>query len=256
MGTYKKNYNMLRSTTWYKDRTTGAVLYPTQDLYEEYARDTFTNRPVYKLKSNVIAGSIYITNFTKSYERVYALEARFTKKMSHHWMLNASFDYQDYRRRWFLEDNPGMFAIDYFDNSAANPSMWGSTNIYPTPMWLAKISGIYQLPLGFSVSAVVLANDGYPVYDYVGNYGGNYVPSADRKFGDLRLPDYWQVNLGLEKRFPVSERANVILSLQGFNVLNNTVVTTVNQYSMPQTLSDPRSVTTPAIWELSARVTF
>lgn len=255
MGTYKKNYNMLRADSWYTDASK-SVIYPTQDLYVQYDTDPFTKRPLYKTKVVLDRGGTWITSQKKSYEYVWGLEARFIKKFSNRWMLNASLDYNNYKRRWYFDDYPGMFALDYFDKSAADPSMWGSGYIYPNPVWMAKVNALYQLPLGFTISAVVLGNDGYPVRDYVGAYAGNYVPPTDRKFGDVRLPDYWQVNLGLEKRFKVSDTVNAVLSVQGFNIFNNTKVTLVDMFRIPQDLGNPQAVTIPAYFELGARVTF
>lgn len=254
-GTYKKNYNMLRADSWYKGKD-GSVVLPTQDLYIQYETDPFTNRPIYKTKEVLDRGGAYITTQKKSYEYVYGLEGRFTKKLSNRWMLNASFNFNEYKRRWFLEDFPGQFAIDYYDKSSADPSMWGSGNIYPNPVWLVKINGLYQLPLGFTISALILGNDGYPVRDYVGAYSGYYIPPTDRKFGDVRLDDYWQVNLGLEKKFHVSEGVSAVLSVQAFNIFNNTKVTLVDMYRIPQDLGNPQAVTSPAYFELGARVNF
>jgi hypothetical protein len=232
------------------------VYYNTQDLYVQYDTDPFTHRPIYKTKVVLSPGGTWITTQKKSYEYSWGLEARFTKKFSHRWMLNASFNYMDYKRRWFIEDFPGMFAIDYYDHSAADPSMWGSGYIYPNPVWMGKINALYQLPLGFTISTVILGNDGYPVRDYVGSYAGNFVPPTDRKYGDIRLPDYWQVNIGLEKRFKVSENVTAILSVQGFNVFNNTKVTLVDMYRIPQDLGNPQAVTPPASYELGAKIIF
>ena len=75
------------------------------------------------------------------------------------------------------------------------------------------------------------------------------------KFGELRMPTYWFLNLALEKQFDLGERTKVILSADAYNITNNHMTTLVNQSAFPQTLAST-DVMKPGIFQLGFRVRF
>jgi hypothetical protein len=46
-------------------------------------------------------------------------------------------------------------------------------------------------------------------------------PNAGGKYGDVRLPNYYILNLRLEKTFPMFEVGHVALAVDAFNLLNS-----------------------------------
>jgi hypothetical protein len=226
--------------------------WPWEVTWSKVGTDPVTGNDVYTANGRPSTYGNYITYDHNNYTKYYGLEFQFHKRLSHNWMGNFSFNYQDYKKHLNQpEYNPSQWY--YFNDGASDPASYRSGLIYFNARWMIKANGLYKLPLGFSVSGTVVANEGNPVYDGRNTISGVTLYPKDAKYGDLRMPNVVQVNLGLEKEFILSEGMSVTLAALYYNVFNNTTVIRVGQQMVPQIMR-PDMVTAPGIMQLAIRV--
>ncbi len=161
----------------------------------------------------------------------YAAEFRFTKRMSNRWMLQGSLTLQDWKRRFnSRQAYVDPTNVDQLNNEAMAYESRGSgkSRIWPNARWLAKLGALFQLPLDFNLGATLVAREGYifpSAYRVVrtSNGWGRTITVYTHKFGELRLPAFWMLNLRLEKVFNLGEYGRLYLTIDGFNVTNNDI---------------------------------
>jgi hypothetical protein len=175
-----------------------------------------------------------IVDKSDAYRTYAGLDLAVAKRLSHRWLLDASFTLQDQRAHWggsFI-DPTNQWALDgkpYGNRSAAYA---GKVGVQMHARWLAKVSGLYQLPWGFDVSGTLVAREGWKIPNYVtlayagdGPWPGLYksnvvyleVPTKDR------LPAFANLTLRLEKRITIGA-GRMFLMADVFNVLNSATV--------------------------------
>jgi hypothetical protein len=173
---------------------------------------------------------IYYHNLEKSYYRYLALQFQLVKKLSNKWMANVSFTFQDWKRHLDESEILDMNNFDFFNGGQVSPATTGSglRDIWVNSRWIAKVSGMFQLPWGINITGFLQAKEGYPqpVRRQVSglNQGTEYIYLPGKKSGDERLPTLWMLNLGLEKRLVVSDKVTATLVLDWYNVTNNQIV--------------------------------
>jgi hypothetical protein len=188
---------------------------------------------------------LFETN-TQGYNRTFnGFEVTGRKRMSNHWLMNTSFGYNSAIANYNsftgannqanattatttpFSDDPTNRAVrdgqqyDYLTSGS------GIGNIYVNAKWLFKLSGLYQLPYGFNVSAFYNARQGYPfergILSPSRPNGGNTVFVLLDPVGDSRLPNYQNLDFHVDRRFRFGT-TNLLPSLDIFNVANaNTV---------------------------------
>jgi hypothetical protein len=152
--------------------------------------------------------------------------------------------------------------FDFFNEAVVAPESGGSgyTGIYVNSRWMFKLSGLYQLPWGLNLSAVLQSREGYviPYRIRVGLPGGlgyTYFYEGGKKFGDDRLPNFTYLNLGLEKVFKISDTTNATLFVDWYNVTNAQATlkleNTIGTYK-----DEVQVVTNPGIFQFGIRVNF
>jgi hypothetical protein len=170
---------------------------------------------------------------TDNHFAYYGIDFIFNKRLSNKWMMNASFTLQDQKTYW---------GTDYFDptnqwcSDGKTYGDWGGgasgkTSVLMYTKWMAKLTGLYQLPYGFNVSGTVNAREGWkiPQYYYI-NYDNtglapNYV--ADHQAYIMKAndtakshPTFYNVTFRLEKRINVGA-GRMYLMADVFNLLNS-----------------------------------
>lgn len=175
----------------------------------------------------------YLYSQDKAYQRYLAGQLVLKKRLSKGWMLDASFTYSDWKRFYegeYWSESYGPNNEEYYEGGVVAPESGGSgvTGIFINSRWQAKISGLYQLPWGFNISGVFRAREGYVIPTNVlvslpgigsASIYGN--PAGGGKFGDQRLPAFWELDFRLEKVWQVSETSSVAFAVDAFNVTNN-----------------------------------
>jgi len=161
----------------------------------------------------------YLTNRPDYYEIYRGFDLIAIKRLSHKWMMNASFTYQRHTVH-FGEKG-------YLDPTNVETRDGARYLGYETD-WMAKLSFLYQLPWGFNLSCFANARQGYlkwrqitvptPERGAVGQ-GGNMDIDIE-KIGTSRLPNFYNVDLSLTKEFDLKEYGKISLQADAFNVFN------------------------------------
>ena len=161
---------------------------------------------------------ITLTNaggFNRTYNGV---ELTGRKRLSHHWLMNTSFAYNstiqnfsDFTGSLLATSSTTATLIEDPTNRANRdgqqydyPSTGsGIGNVWVNAKWLFKVSGMYQAPFGFNVSAFYNARQGYPYERFVqgpsrANGAGIPLVVLD-PIGASRLPNYQNVDFHVER---------------------------------------------------------
>jgi hypothetical protein len=89
--------------------------------------------------------------------------------------------------------------------------------------------------------------------------GTNYLygdPGAGGKYGDVRLPNYYILNLRLEKTFPVFEVGRVALAVDAFNLLNSAHPGKMENSVGSEDFELPLQILNPRVFRAGVRFTF
>jgi len=205
----------------------------------------------------------YQTNYDKRYDRYIAGQIVFKKRLSNKWMLDASFTYADWKQFQKGEylGSDGLNNAAYYDGGVVAPQSGGSgiTGIYVNSRWQVKFSGLYQMPYGFNIAGVFRAREGY----IIAAYEDIYLPGIGTrsiygpgKFGDLRLPNFWELDLRLEKVWNVTETSTVVFAVDAFNITNSAHVLKEQQVLTAANYGDPLRILNPRVIRFGVRFNF
>ena len=162
------------------------------------------------------------------------LDLAVTKRLSKHWFMNASLTLQDQRVHWggsFI-DPTNQWALDGKPYGNQGTGSEGKVDVQMHARWMAKISGLYQLPAGFSVGATLLAREGWKIPNYIvlayadpGSWPGPYRSSVVylQSLTKDKLPALGNLSLRLEKSFALGPGRMIVMA-DIFNLLNSAVV--------------------------------
>jgi hypothetical protein len=143
-------------------------------------------------------------------------------------MLDASFTYIDWKQFRDKSEYFDLTNFDFYNGGTVGDSSWTDGEVYLNSRWQAKVNGLYQLPYDISLSFVFQARDGFPAPYYLPvtrkGLAAVNVYQEGKKFGDERLPAFWNLNLGVEKVFRLSEKTQVAFHVDVYNVTNNATV--------------------------------
>jgi hypothetical protein len=145
-------------------------------------------------------------------------------------MMNASFTVQAQRTYWngdyFNPTNQWMFdGQPYGDNGGAAS---GKTAVLMYTRWMAKLSGLYQLPWGFNISGTFNAREGWSVPNYFtlrdltapNAAAGDSITIYTQRQTDEQLPTFYNITLRLEKKINIGQ-GRLYLMADAFNLLNS-----------------------------------
>ena len=172
---------------------------------------------------------------SSSYRTYIGLDLAVTKRLAHRWFLNASVTLQDQRVHWgtaFI-DPTNKWALD--GKPYGNLSHYGEggkSSVQMYSRWLAKLSALYQMPLGITASATLYAREGWKIPNYIalgfadeeswsGLYTTNivYLQTATKD----SLPAFRNLSFRLEKSIALGS-GRMIFMADVFNVLNSAIV--------------------------------
>jgi hypothetical protein len=194
----------------------------------------------------------------KEHERYIAGEIVLKKRLSHNWMLDGSITLSDWK---YFHGNPkadwyDITNWDFYEGGVVAPQSGGSgiSNVWVNSRWMVKMAGLYQFPYGLSASFAFQARQGYvyPPFNqvYRWGYGWTNIYSNEigeiGKFGDQRLPNFYELSLRAEKTFNVSEKLKFTFAADCFNVFNSATALerqadlTSARFGMTQRILNPR----------------
>jgi len=202
----------------------------TADNWFLSGTDSVTGAPYYDRYQWPIGS--YRTNRLNSKEKYMAGEVVLRKRLSHRWMLDGSVTISSWK--YYLNGDYDSFFDrtndPFYDGGVLAPQSGGSgiTNVFVNAPWMAKLTGLYQLPYGINISGAFIARSGYVVPPFNQIYRDNVgwtnmyanAKGSVGKFGDTRLPDFFELNARVEKMFNISDTASVTVSADAFNAFN------------------------------------
>ncbi|MDW7760355.1 MAG: carboxypeptidase-like regulatory domain-containing protein [Acidobacteriota bacterium] len=192
-------------------------------------------RPYYLLSGSQGATSYtYRTRNNDAYDQFYGLDFMITKRLSHGWMMNGSFSVQNQIQNFGESGylNPtNNWALDGRPYSPYIGGSSGKISQYIFARWMAKLSGLVQLPYGFNASMTFMARDGFIIPEYFNIVDYTAPNPRDRtvtiyieEFAKLRLPIYTNMNFRLEKMLLAGDFGKIWVMADIFNLLNNDVI--------------------------------
>jgi hypothetical protein len=215
---------------------------------------------------------------SNAYRTYFGLDLIVSKRLSNRWFLNASVTLQDQRVHWkgSYIDPTNKWALDGqpFGNWSAGAG--GKTYVQMYSRWMAKVSALYQLPLGFDVSGTLLAREGWKIPTYITlAYSGNDPWPGLYKSNTIyiqlptkgSLPTFYNLTFRIEKKIAVGA-GKMYLMADVFNVLNSAIVNRaydayygtyyVNTQESSANPSNLRynEILNPRVWRLGLRFEF
>ena len=184
-----------------------------------------------------------------------------TKRMSHHWMMNTSFSYNSAIEHY----EPGSFVnpnnIDKRDGYQYDYATSGSGigNVFVNSKYLFKLSGLYQLPFQFNVSAFYNARQGYPfeaavqVLTNLPNGGGQPTILLDN-VGENRLPNFQNLDLHFERPIGFGGSARFVPSIDIFNLTNNDTIQALRGNQNANNANNIQAIVAPRVIRFGLRV--
>ncbi len=256
MGAYKKEYN-LPWTRGYYGAIDNYTLMPINTAIK-VGTDPTTGWDIYQRDPKIANPVGYmITTYKDTYQDFKGLQLIFSKKLSHKWMGQASLDLQDWRYHQSRAEQGDSTLFDYYNDAPYQAYQYRSTEPGQNARWHFKISGLYQLPLGFHLSGFVDAREGYPVNGkWITAYLGQTLPAKTDKYGDYRMDTMWYANVTLEKTFVFSENVTSTVYITGYNITDNLIGTMINEAKQPTTINQPTDVTKPRVFQVGIRFSF
>jgi hypothetical protein len=229
--------------------------------------NTSCAQPTFNSAYYVLPGAVPNSRVRTNQEfsrRFHGLEVTARKRLSGSWMLNGSVTlnsatYNAPPEGYADTLNPDLFNVAAIPMDPTNREfIEGEQTLINGTRWVAKLSGLYQLPWDVNVAGTLNARQGFPLIPNIvspnrpglGQVRLMVEPYATQRYDNLVL-----VDVKAEKRFTL-RRASVIGSVDVFNLMNtNTVlnrVTTQNSAAANRVVE----VTGPRVVRFGLRFTF
>jgi hypothetical protein len=214
-------------------------------------------------------------------EREYmGANVNWTKRLTNGWMMRGYVAYA-FQDEWSVPDNYvwGEGGLGLLNNTGLNPSelkndcdgclyavqSLGSGNkgdVFLQSGWSWNLNGMYQVkpekPWGFNVAANLFGREGFPL-PYFTRTGGT-IDNITRDISlvsgtdDFRADDIFTFDLRLEKEFLTTNQASITVSLDGFNLLNETYVLQRERQLNLSTAGFVDETLSPRVWRLGMRL--
>ena len=167
------------------------------------------------------------------------ISVNFIKRLSNQWMLRGFFNYGDadysigssYVANYDPNDLEGGFDNDggLFGNQAGGSGAKGDVFIQSTWQW--NVNGLYQVapdrPWGFNVAANLYGREGTPLpyyHRFLGSDGITRDIQVTSEVDSFRTEDIMTTDLRLEKEFAATGNVGFTVSVDVFNVFDETYV--------------------------------
>jgi hypothetical protein len=200
------------------------------------------------------------------------VEFSLNKRLSNKWMSRIGVAYNNWTENF--PDGPiGNPSNFYRSNTTTGPYYSpnidggqysaqgggsGKAQIYSSTKWTLSASALYQLPWALDLSAALYGREGYlfPVYLNLsagrdGTLSVLGVPTVDTQ----RLDNLWNLDLRLAKNVKLGG-TNLILSAEGFNILNNDLILARTLRANTSTFRRVDEVLNPRVFRFGVRYTF
>jgi hypothetical protein len=227
------------------------------------------------IASNYTYG-LFATN-RPDYKTTYdGVELQMTKRLSNRWMAHGSFTWSDWKSK---VDNVANGCIDPTNQVGTYVGVWEGAQgrgsscrdgeiaydyngvNWLNAKWAFNVSGMYQLPLNFSIAGSLYGRQGYPVPYAVFVDPGDTMGSRSVALGDAdanRGDDVFQLDLSAQKTLPIAQKVDVTLIVDAFNVFNDDTILFRNYDATGPvgTIGDILTIQNPRVFRFGARVSF
>ena len=198
------------------------------------------------------------TGFTRVFNGV-DLTAR--KRMSHHWMMDASYSFNNPIVNYGTGSYQDPSNIAQRNGYQYDPVSSGSGigNVYTNAKWLFKLGGMYQAPFGFNVSAFYNARQGYPFERFVlspsrANGAGTVSVLLDN-VGTSRLPNYQNLDFHVERPVKLGT-VRLIPAIDVFNISNGNTVQAIRGTQNSSIANNIQATLAPRVMRAGLRITW
>ncbi len=206
--------------------------------------------PYYQLKPGVaVPAGLTLSNRPDWNTTYNGVDLTFQKRLSDKWLVRGGATYQN----WNQHGGAGS-CYDPTSDRGGNNELWpgtpigiqtGSTcagddiaalpagaasgarnEVFINSRWIFNVSGLYQLPAGFSVAANFFGREGYPFVNYYRFDPGDGLGPRDNiitSLGQYRYGDVYELDLRLEKVISVNP-LEITISADVFNAANSGTV--------------------------------
>ena len=236
-------------------------------------REWYALKPVYQSSPDRYVKVQRRPDYYREYK---SIDIKFDKKYSDRLMFNGSVTFQDIKQYFgeagFL-DRTNLWALD--------GKTYGSMANNVSSRWLVKFAGYYRFPFGIDLAGVFTAREGnlfiesFNIKDERPVTG--QIHSGDilmYEMGKKRLPVFYQLDLRLEKSLRISDKTNIQIMVDCFNVFNRMIDIARNNLDHGTLVMKPdgsyrwesnpdswtnggiRQVLNPRIFRLGVRFTF
>jgi hypothetical protein len=219
-----------------------------------------------------------VPDYTRTYN---GFELTGRKRMSNRWMMNTSFAYNATKVNYgsFQGGQPSIAAATISEDPSNRQFRQGYEydyltagsgigNIYVNSKWLFKMSGVYELPLSFNVSAFYNARQGYPLEYAIqtpacsatvttgcrGN-GSGQIDILLNNVGETRLPNFQNLDLHIERPIRI-QTLRFIPSLDIFNVGNESTIQAIRSRQNATNANQIQAIVAPRVLRFGVRMTW
>jgi hypothetical protein len=208
-----------------------------------------------------------VPDFNRAYN---GFEFTGRKRMSNHWMMNTSLVFNSTIVNFgsFPGSQPSIasaaFSEDPSNRDQRNGNQYdyltsgsGIGNVYINSKWLFKLSGVYELPYSFNVSAFYNARQGYPQEISVQTpsrpNGAGQIDVLLNPVGDTRLPNYQNLDFHVERPIRFAG-VGFIPSLDVFNISNANTVQAIRSRQNATNANQIQAILAPRVVRFGIRV--
>ncbi|HEY0591630.1 MAG TPA: carboxypeptidase regulatory-like domain-containing protein [Thermoanaerobaculia bacterium] len=225
--------------------------------------------PVYRLKEGLSRPVYSVTTNRDGYEQQYdGIELNLTKRLSNRWMARANLSWNDWTQTVDEQGYPsgdpterlagyGCTTCDGIVVQGSGTGSGAKGGVYINSGLAFQVTGLYELPLGFSIGAAINGREGYPIPHYrqfrtadgvLKNVLLNGVESA-------RNEDIMNVDLRLAKDFRWNE-VGLTLSVDAFNITDERTVLQRQHRVGVSTTNRILELQSPQVFRVGARLSF
>jgi hypothetical protein len=208
-----------------------------------------------------------VPGFNRTYN---GFELTASKRMRNHWMLNTSLSLnstvvnfdgfpgsQPSTTSATISEDPTNrdmrdgYQYDYLTSGS------GIGNVYVNAKWMYKLSGVYEAPLGLSVSAFYNARQGYPqeitVQSPSRHNGAGTVDVLLNPVGDTRLPTFQNLDLRIERAIHAG-KVTWRPSMSVFNVFNANTIQAIRSRQNASNANDIQAIVAPRVIQFGIKM--
>jgi Carboxypeptidase regulatory-like domain/TonB-dependent Receptor Plug Domain len=222
---------------------------------------------------------VQLTNVPDYYRGYNGLELTGRKRLANRWMMNTSFAYNATKVNYgsFPGGQPSIAAATITEDPSNRQFREGYEydyltagsgigNIYVNSKWLFKVSGLYELPFAFNVSAFYNARQGYPQEISVqtpacsatlttgcrGN-GSGQIDVLLNPVGETRLPNFQNLDLHVERPIKI-QNLSFVPSLDIFNVSNADTIQAIRSRQNASNANQIQAIVAPRVVRFGIRM--